>query len=183
PPQQPGLGRNSTEGLGAGPSIAGDQQTPFDSSAKAAAVIPEMTLAVRWLSSLPMRQAQVRSKYGKDAETSAAAKQYVETDQAYYTLGVAGVPGLFLSAYGGDRAKDMVQQTATLTIKGKEPLRAVAVQLIPNGANIDVLIAFPRMTAITLADQEVNFSTRLGSMSVRTTFRLKDMQVRGKLEL
>ncbi|MEQ1885131.1 MAG: hypothetical protein ABL967_08720 [Bryobacteraceae bacterium] len=180
---QPGLDRGTSEGLGAGPSMGGDQQSPFESAAKAAAVMPDITVAVRWLTSLPMRQAQIRAKYGKDADTAQAAKQYVETVPSFYTLGVAGVPGLFLSAYGGDRAKEMVQQTAILSIKGKEALHAAAVQLVPNGANMDVLIAFPRMMPITLADQEVTFTTRLGSMSVRTTFRLKDMQVRGKLEL
>jgi len=178
-----GLGRTSSEGLGAGSSGTLNSPSPFDSATRAAAAIPEVSVTVRWLSALPMRQAQMRAKYGKEADSSPAAKQYLETEPTYYTLGVAGVPGLYLSAYGGDRAKELIQKLTTLTMKGKEALRPVAVQFIPNGANIDVLIAFPRTSPITLADQDVDFNGRLGTLGVHYRFRLKEMQVRGKLEL
>ena len=179
---QAGLGRAS-EGLGASGPGASNTPAPFDSATRAAAVIPEVSVTVRWLSALPMRQAQMRAKYGKEADASPAAKQYLETEPVYYTIGVSGVPGLYLSAYGGDRAKELIQKFTTLTLKGREPLRPVAVQFVPNGPNIDVLIAFPRSGAITLADQDVDFSGRLGTLGVHYRFRLKDMVARGKLEL
>lgn len=179
---EPGSRPAAPEGLG-GATGSINPPSPFDSATRAASITPEVSVFVRWLTSLPMRQAQMRAKYGKETDSSPAAKQYIEKEPSYYTLGIAGVPGLYLSAFGGDRAKEMIQKSTTLTPKGKEPLRPVAVEFISNGATIDVLIAFPRVPTITLADHDTDFSSRLGTLSVRCRFRLKDMQVRGKLEL
>jgi len=48
---------------------------------------------------------------------------------------------------------------------------------------VDVLIGFPRSTRITLEDQEVELASEIGGATLRYKFRLKDMVLRGKLEL
>jgi hypothetical protein len=138
---------------------------------------------IRWQSALPLRQAQMRGKYGKEAATSPDAQRFLAQEPSVYVVGVAGLAGSIVSAGAGDQAKQSIVQKTTLTVKGKEPLRPIAVDFVPNGTAVDVLIGFSRAMPITLEDQEVELASQIGGATVRYKFKLKDMVVRGKLEL
>jgi hypothetical protein len=149
----------------------------------AAPSIPLLSISIRWISALPIKQAQMRAKYGKEAATSPEAQKFLEQQPKLYILAIAGIPGLLVSAGGGDRTREEMSKSTTLTVKGKDPLRPAAVQFVPNGGNVDVIVGFERTPEITLDDQEVELSSQIGSVTVKYKFKLKDMAVKGKLEL
>ena len=144
---------------------------------------PGVSVIIRWQTALPLRQAKMRGKYGKEATSSPEAQKFLAQEPSVYVVGVAGLAGSIVSAGAGDQAKQSIVQKTTLTVKGKEPLRPIAVDFVPNGSSVDVLIGFPRAMPITLEDQEVELASQIGGATVRYKFKLKDMVVRGKLEL
>ena len=164
----------------AGAARLGSAPSDFDQGPQSAQQIP---VIVRWQSALPLRQAQMRGKYGKEAAVSPQAQKFLTDEPAIYVLGIAGLAGSIVSAGGGDQARQSIAEKSTLTVKGKEPLHPVSVDFVPNGSNVDVLIAFPRAMPITLEDQEVELASEIGRATVRYKFKLNDMLVRGKLEL
>ena len=170
-----GRGAGGTEPMGG---------TPRDFGRGPEAVQPSgIPVIIRWHSALPLRQAQMRGKYGKEAATSPEAQRFLAQDPAIYVVGVAGLGGSIVSAGAGDQAKQNIAQKTTLRVKGKDPLRPIAVDFVPNGSAVDVLIGFPRAMPIKLEDQEVELVSQIGSATVRCRFRLKEMVVRGKREL
>ena len=138
---------------------------------------------VRWQSALPLRQAQMLAKYGDSVAISPEAQKFLTDEPAIYVVAISGLGGSIVSAGGGDQARQSIAQKSTLTVRGKPPLHPIDVDFLAVGSTVDVLIGFPRTTRITLEDQEVDLASEIGRASVRYKFKLKDMVVRGKLEL
>jgi hypothetical protein len=185
--KQPAVGDASSNDSGvpkgrepAGAASMGSAPSDFDQGPQSLQQIP---VIVRWQSALPIRQAQMRGKYGQEAASSPDAQKFLKDEPSIYVVGITGLAGSIVSAGGGDRAKQTIAQNTTLTVKDKGPLHPVAVDFVPNGPAVDVLIGFPRATRITLEDQEVELASKIGRATVRYKFKLKDMVVRGKLEL
>jgi hypothetical protein len=181
--REPNLGRAG--GLGPGPAST-PPDAPFDQG---------LPVIIRWQTALPIRQAQMRSKYGKEAATAPGAKRILDQDPKVYVISVMGIPGSLVTLGGAETAKHSIQDQTTLTARGKPALHPDAVELVHSGANsgansgdnsgdnVDVLLAFPKTFPFTPADQEIEFASRIGTVDVKYRFRLKDMVVRGKLEL
>ena len=170
-------GANSAGGaerLGASPS-------DFDPTAQSAqAGIP---VIVRWQSALPLRQAQMRAKFGKEAATSPEAQKFLSQEPMLYVLVVSGLQGSMVGGGAGDEAKRKIMLATRLTTKGNQSMRPAAVDFAPNGTAVDVLIGFPRSVPLTLDDQEAEFVSQIGPARVSYKFKLKDMVLHGKLEL
>jgi hypothetical protein len=166
----PNLGRvgGTDAGLGIPPDSSFEQGLP---------------VLIRWQTALPVRQAQMRSKYGKEAATAPGAKKILDQDPALYVISVTGVPGSLVTLGGVETAKRSIRDQTTLAARGKPALHPDAVEFVPGGDQEDVLLAFPKTLPFTLADQEIDFASRIGTVDVKYRFRLKDMVVRGKLEL
>ena len=143
----------------------------------------QIPVIVRWQSALPLRQAQMLGKYGDNVAISAEAQKFLTDEPSIYVVAVSGLAGSIVSAGGGDQARQTITDKTTLTVRGKQPLRPIAVDFLPVGSTVDVLIGFPRSARITLEDQEVELASEIGRATVRYKFKLKDMVVRGKLEL
>ncbi len=143
---------------------------------------PTINLTVRWQSALPVREALVKAKYGNEAATSPEAKKMLEAPIEHYILAVGGVPKATLRGDAEELKKQMLGQ-GVLMIKGKDPIKPVDFMTENTGATAEVLFAFPKTAAITEDDKEVEFVVRIGDLSVRQKFRLKDMLVNGKLAL
>ncbi|MEP7367630.1 MAG: hypothetical protein ABI972_30595 [Acidobacteriota bacterium] len=153
-----------------------------------------MTFTVRWMSSLPLKQAIVRSRMGKEADTSPQAKEFLERQESHYAVALIGPPrgggaGGGAGAVPGGAQQDRMQrmtehlkETTGLLRKGKEPIRPETVQTPQPGQN-SYLFLFPRADAITLDDKEVEFATRMGPLEVKRKFKLKDMVYNGQLAL
>ena len=100
-----------------------------------------------------------------------------------YVLSVSGLPGSMVSGGAGDQAKQNITRGTTLTAKGKEPVHPVAIDFAANGTLVDVLLGFSRSAPIALEDMEAELASQIGPATVKYKFKLKDMVVRGKLEL
>jgi len=145
--------------------------------------ISSLNLIIRWESAMPVRQAMVKKKFGAEAKTSFEARSTLEAPAEFYIVSVNGVPRADLPHDTEGIKKQMLSQ-AMLLIKGKDPIKATDFMMRPEGdQNSEGLFAFPKSAPIVEDDKEVEFVARIGELSVRQRFRLKDMLLNGKLEL
>jgi len=129
------------------------------------------TLEIRW-ESVPVRTAELKAGTGPGAEP--------EGD--YYAIAVYGVPGITSSNRKGLGSE--LKQTSFLRMRGKKDLRPARVEIQPLGDNkARILYLFPRTTAITAEDRQVEFVSQIGRMCVNPVFTIGDMSFQGKLEL
>jgi hypothetical protein len=139
---------------------------------------PSATIVARWQSALPVKQAFVRLKYGAEAATSPDAKKILEREETTYEIVLSGPFGPLLRSGNPETMKKGLMDASSLSAKGKDVM-PTDVQV---GAK-DMLFTFPRTTAFTLDDKEVDFSTKLGDLTLKYKFKLKDMVYNGKLEM
>ncbi len=175
----PDASRPSDNSDGPSRGIQLDQRPP---EIPVAATTPTLPVTLRWITAAPLKQIQVRAKYGKDTDSNPEAKKALEQKPTIYMISVAGLSGFVVGGRDGSSAKSSIMASATLTARGRQ-LKALGVELLPVGPNVDVLIGFPRNPEITLADEEVEFSAQIGELEVRYKFKLKDMVYKGQLEL
>src|SRR5258708_14529862 len=178
-----GVGRGGRgEGGAGGAGRLGSVPSDFDQGPQVTQQ-PGVPVIIRWQTALPLRQAQMRGQYGKETATSPAAPKFLSQELTLYVVAVSGLPGSMVSGGAGDQAKPNIARNTTLTAKGKAPVHPAAVEFAPNGAEVDVLMGFPKSTPIALDDMEVELASQIGPASVKYKFKLRDMVVRGKLEL
>jgi hypothetical protein len=142
---------------------------------------PVAMVTISWRTALPLREAAAKQKYGADTATSPDAKKLVEEEQKYYAVLVSGLPGRM--GRSGDEMKAELLKSTTLAVKGKEPIVATDLQAGGSEQKAAVMFLFPKTAAIDADDKEVEFTTRLGPMVLKTKFKLKEMVFNGKLEL
>ncbi len=161
-------------------------------------------ITVVWRTALPIRQALARLQYGAEAATNPAGKALLENEQAVSVVLVSGFPGMFR----GDAA-DTTKLLAdtTLKVKGKPDIHPTEIQLTGGaapagkggpggpgggkggakggggGGNFDLIMIFPKNAGLTVDDKELEFNTKVGKMSIRKKFKLKEMVYNGKLEM
>ncbi len=144
--------------------------------------VPSMQLLVRWQSATPVKQALVRRRFGAEAATSPDAKKFLD-DTASYIIAVAGFPSALARGMSPEMRLTVKQQTS-LSVKGRPALQPVDVGMSPPGPQMEIFFVFPKAGSdFALTDKEVEFATKLGTLAVKTKFRLKDMVLNGTLEL
>jgi hypothetical protein len=143
---------------------------------------PSQTVFVRWQSALPLKQALVRTRFGKEAGSSPDAKKYLETEETAYVICVSQYP---LRRRTGEEFRQALIKSSSLSVKGKDSIAPldVQIQLNPKGGVADIYYFFPRQRAFTLEDGEVEFSSKMGDVPIKQKFKLKDMMFDGKLAL
>jgi hypothetical protein len=141
-----------------------------------------LTLYIRWQSALPVKEAVARVKYGAQVGSSPDAKQYLATEEPNYVIVIDGLNRGMIGAGDADAMKKTLLDQTALVIKGKELIKAIDFRLVGQG-RISAVFAFPKTNPIDVDDKEVEFQTKLGTVSIREKFRLKDMMFNGKLEL
>ena len=165
-----GGGMGSPGGMHGGGRGIGAMQAP-----------PSITVYLRWVSALPIRQAIVRSNYGNDLKNPAALK-LLNLQQDSYIVSVSGLPARMI---GND--KEQLKHNAHLKIKGKDPVAATDVKVRTAGRIGEVVLFFPKADKggldISLADKNVEFGLKLRHLTIKRKFKLKDMVYRGKLEI
>ena len=144
--------------------------------------VREPEIVARWQTALPIRQAVARLKYGADAGKSDDATKYIVKEPVSYDIVLSGPLQPFLRGKPDDIAKNLSEVTL-LSSKEKGAVKPTSIQVGKPGPSMDVLIAFPRTMPFTPDDKEVEFSTKLGTSTVKIKFRLKDMVYSGKLEM
>lgn len=136
------------------------------------------TVIARWQTALPVKQAFVRLKYGAEAATSPDAKKIVERAETNYEIVLSGPFTSLIRNGTPETVKKAIMEASSLSAKGKDVM-PTDVQLGPK----DMVFTFPRSTAFTIDDKEVEFSTKLGELALKYRFKLKDMVYNGKLEM
>jgi hypothetical protein len=145
---------------------------------------PQTDLFVRWQTAPTVMQALVKSRYGAQAGTSEKAAQRLRPEERYYVIWVAGLPN---SVAGRElAAKASLLALTTLAVKRADPIVAADVIFDPGpgrGRITDAHFLFPRKTAFSPDDKEVEFTTKFGKTKVQAKFTLKNMAINGKLVL
>ncbi len=168
-----GMGGGGRRGGGGGGGMGGGGGTPA------------MTFTVRWMSALPLKHAIVRTRMGKEADTSPQAKEFLAREEMHYAVALIGPPrGMGGGGRGGgdgrggggaaegaaderrQRMTVQLQEQTALLRKGKPPIRPESVQM-PQPGQSSYLFLFPRTDAISLEDKEVEFATKLGQVEVK----------------
>ena len=140
------------------------------------------TLTVRWQSALPVREALVKLKYGKESATSPEAKKFLEAPETAYVVAVGGIiPGMIRG--DNESAKKALMEQSSLAAKGKDALRPADIQVGRAARGTEIYFVFPKSAEFSVDDKEIEFATKIGSFAVRQKFKLKDMMFEGKLAL
>ncbi|MEO8097899.1 MAG: hypothetical protein ABI811_09375 [Acidobacteriota bacterium] len=154
-------------------------------------------ITVVWATALPVKQAMARLTPGP------AATAMLERQETSYVLRLVGFPGSVRGA-----ALDTAKLTAetTIKVKGKPDLHPADIQIPgaapaaaaggtpgrggpgggrggPGGATFEIFMVFPKTANFSVDDKEIEFATKVGAMSIRKKFKLKDMLYNGKLEM
>ena len=185
--ENPGaVGQNAGEMGGGGGGMGGGGRRGGGGEMGGGGGAPSMTVHVRWQSALPIRQALVVAKLGHEKADSDQAKQFVSQTIPYYVVAVVGpsmVVGFCLARNRGARIPDdqlaELAKTATLVRKDKDPITAESAQKLPGEGGVAFL--FPKASAITLDDKEVEFVSKVGRLEVKRKFKLKEMVLADKV--
>ena len=138
-----------------------------------------MRLTVMWRSALPVKQATVRQRAGRDAPLSTDDRQFIAQSEPQYVVSVSGLPRRF-ERLAQNRA---VLTETVLKRKNKDPISPDDMGTAVDGESVMVVFVFPKTDAIALDDQEVEFITKLGETEVKKKFKLKDLVFAGQLAL
>ena len=122
----------------------------------------------------------MRGRFGNEAHTAAEAKQFLQRSETHYVVSVAGFSGRMA---GMSRNTDRLKETTSLKRKNKEPIRPEIVEMHHQEESVTLFVGFPRTDQIVLEGKNVEFEMKLGPMTVKRKFKLKDMLFDGKLEL
>jgi hypothetical protein len=138
---------------------------------------PSVTLTIRWVSALPVKQALVRLNFKGDAANSDQVKKSLDMVEPDYVIVVSGLNRGMVRGDADELKQAMIAATE-LAIKGKEPIKAKDFRIVGQG-RVDAVFAFPKTSPITEDDKEVEFQSKVGTISIRERFRLKDMMFNG----
>ena len=159
--------------------------TPNFSSASPAGITTsgsKIKAVVFWESALPARQALARVKFGTEAGQSREAVDFIGQEDASYVLVVTGLPAALVKE---DTAKlrDGVAAKTSLSVKGRPGVTPAKAEVFGDGKSIGLYFEFSRALAITVDDKDVNFSTHVADIDVKSTFHPAEMIFGGKLQL
>lgn len=148
---------------------------------------PSVIYTVRWMSAMPMKLALIYSRMGAEAATSPQAKAFLEKEDQFYVINVSGPPSKNEAAPERPRqltpkVEAEIKEVTTLSWKAHDKVQPLIVQISQTNS-FAFSFSFPRTHLIELEDKEVEFATKLGELSIKRKFKLKDMMYDGKLAL
>lgn len=127
--------------------------------------MPELPVTIRWDSAAPVLNAHERE-----------CRCILQRNRGYWITVLGLATGGPLDA---DQKQAFIANTRLIP-RGRTPMPPISVEVDQSGA---AHFQFSSNQSITLAEKEVTFVTRFGSIGVEKRFRLKDMLYRGQLEL
>ncbi len=140
--------------------------------------IPRTVFLVRFHSALPLKQALMRAQFGENVLKAPEAAQFLSRQEQAYVIGVFGDPRLVPAEPAG------LAEAAQLAIKGREPIKAANVEIDRGQGGAGVLFFFPKGQApIKLEDESFELQVKFPAITIKKTFKLKEMLFDGKLEL
>ena len=139
---------------------------------------PQTRLVIQWQSAQPIRQAMVRGRIEQGGTVDPEAQAFLDQSAPGYVVVVTGLSGQF-----GRLTPEALMAEARLERKGKSPI--VPAQAQPQRAErgVTIVYLFPKDDAIVLEDQEVEFITKVGDVTIKKKFKLEEMVFNDQLEL
>jgi hypothetical protein len=130
------------------------------------------TLTLRWESALPMRVAQIKS-----GNVNAPVM-----DDDHFAIAVYGLPDHVL---GNDPTtfSARLKPEGSLKREGKKNITATEITMLPRDNGSIIVFYFPKKQEISLKDNDIDFSGRVGPIEFEQSFSIGDMVFAGKLEL
>ncbi len=161
--------------------------------------IEPMNVTIRWESAAPVQQALMRQRSLAEDES----KKLADLSQKDYVIALLGfrMPAQGRNRYGdsddqsapdndrdrnntgNDRLRSQLLEAAQLTPKGGHTVYPEDVQFEGPRGSETIRLLFPRTTAISAGDKEVDFLLQMRGVKLEHKFRLSDMQYEGKLAL
>ena len=109
---------------------------------------------------------------GDSTQMPAGAQQYLDQQDEFYILAVAGFP----AQMGGRLVRNREAALAATILKRKSgSISPENVRAFERGDAVDLLFFFPRSADITLEDKDVELVAELGPMEIKKKFKLEDM--------
>ncbi len=142
---------------------------------------PTMSLFVRWFSSIPVKQALMRFRYGDEVATAQEANDYLTRQENFYVVTVAGLPGRMAGLV--QRNPDGLKESTMLKRKKKEPINPDDIRSQAQEESTSFYFMFPKTDAITIDDKEVEFIMKTERFEVKRKFKLKNMVFNGELSM
>lgn len=139
---------------------------------------PQTRLVVQWQSAQPIRQAMVRGRIEQGGTVDPEAQAFLDQSAPGYVVAVTGLPGQF-----GRLTPEALMAEARLERKGKSPIGPAQAQPQRAERGVTIVYLFPKDDAIVLEDQEVEFITKVGDVTIKKKFTLEDMVFNDQLEL
>jgi hypothetical protein len=162
----PGGGPPGGGGFPGGPPGGGDRG--------GAPSLPTMTLL--WRDAMPLKQALLRKEML--AGSTSTVPDSLNRAETEYIVVLAGIP-MPLAPAPADQA---LEQFA-LNVDKQKPIYATKIYLEEHERTVDLFMIFPRTRPIAAQDKEVEVVAKYGFLEVKKKFKVKDMMVKGKLEL
>jgi hypothetical protein len=145
----------------------------------------EIELTVRWVTALPIKQANVVRQYGKEAGTSPDAVKRLAREEQFYIAQIEGFPGRL--------TPEAVTAGTQLVVKGVPPISPAQVQLTPGASTgrgappTNIFLVFPKAQpgahVLKVEDGEIEVDVNAPGLKLKRKFKLKDMVFDGKLEI
>jgi hypothetical protein len=145
----------------------------------------EIDLTMRWITALPVKEANVMRQYGKDAGTNPDAAKRLAREEQYYIAQIEGYPGRLTA--------EAVTAAAELVVKGVPPVKPAQVDVSPGAPTgrgappNNIFLVFPKAQpgahVIKVEDGEVEVVVNMPGLKLKRKFKLKDMVFNGKLEI
>lgn len=157
-------------------------RTPRIDDGNAPPVQTEIYLTMRWASALPVRQAMALHQYGRSGLSGPKATALLQGNPEEYVLDVAGFP-VGMVPQGVRRFEAELLESATLLVKGRAAIRAVAASVPEHGNHLIATLRFPRFANLSDGDGFIEVAALAGPMDIHQKFKLRDMNYKGLLEL
>ena len=139
-----------------------------------------VVLTVTWRSALPIKQAVVRNRIGRDALVRQVDQDFLDEPELSYVVSVTGLPEEFAQLSGRTAA---LMAAASLKLDRPDPIAPERAEVFTEEDSVTALWFFPRSAAITLDDKDVEFIANLGPIQFKRKFKLEDMLFHGELVL
>lgn len=156
-------------------------------------------IIVRWDSAVPVYDACAKggmerhlfSCASKLLYLSGLSQKFAELAKEFYIVSMSNYPrrGSDAPQHSAaanaalERLGQRIQQATLLKRKGRNPIKPARIVALPAGQAMLLMVFFSRTEALALDDKEVSFESADGTIEVRSTFNLRKMVYKSKLEL